>query len=130
VHDAYFGFFSVIHQELDSERSKMGSEPVYLHRKLPQAMGTFREVGPGGHFLGCEHTKKNYLSAFHDSELTDTSSFEQWQTEGSLTTEQRANKIWKRMLQEYEVPALDPVIDEALQEFIRERRSATTDVTN
>lgn len=86
------------------------------------AMDALREVGPGGHFLGCSHTLKNYRTAFHESELADTSSFEQWQAEGSLNAEQRANRIWKRMLREYEEPAIDPAIDEALQAFVRERQ--------
>ncbi|MDK1119043.1 MAG: trimethylamine methyltransferase family protein [Anaerolineae bacterium] len=93
-----------------------------------QAMEALREVGPGGHFLGCNHTQKNYLSAFQDSKLTDTSSFEQWQTEGNMTTEQRANKIWKQMLKEYEAPPLDVTIDEALQAFIQEKKASTADV--
>ncbi len=88
-----------------------------------QALEALREVGPGGHFLGCSHTVKNYRTAFHESELADTSSFEQWQAEGSLSTEQRANRIWKRMLKEYEKPPLDPAVDEALKDFIRQRKA-------
>ena len=76
------------------------------------------EVGPGGHFLGCEHTQRNFRSAFHESELADTASFEQWQLEGELDTEQRANQVWKRMLADYQPPRLDSAIDEALQEFV------------
>jgi trimethylamine---corrinoid protein Co-methyltransferase len=91
-----------------------------------QALDAMREVGPGGHFLGCSHTIRNFRSAFHESELADTSSFEQWQSEGRRTTEQRANKIWKRMLLEYEAPPLDPAIDEALHVFIKERKSGKT----
>lgn len=93
-----------------------------------QALDALREVGPGGHFLGCSHTIGNYRTAFHESELADTSSFEQWQTEGKLTTEQRANKIWKRMLIEYEAPPLDRAIDEALQAFIEEKKTGTAEM--
>jgi len=93
-----------------------------------QALDALREVGPGGHFLGCSHTIGNYRTAFHESELADTSSFEQWQTEGKLTTEQRANKIWKRMLTEYEAPPLDRAIDEALQAFIEEKKTGTAEM--
>ena len=35
---------------------------------------------------------------------------------------QRANKIWKKMLAEYEAPPIDPGIDEALRDFIERRR--------
>lgn len=86
------------------------------------AMDAQREVGPGGHFLGCEHTQTYFRSAFHESKIVDTSSFEQWQLDGELTTERRANAVWKAMLKEYEAPALDPAIDEALRAYMASKR--------
>ena len=77
-----------------------------------QAMDALREVGPVSHFLGSAHTQANFETAFYRSPITDNNSFEQWEQEGSLDTTQRANSIWKRMLNEYEAPALDPAIDE------------------
>jgi trimethylamine--corrinoid protein Co-methyltransferase len=47
--------------------------------------------------------------------------------EGEQDAAQRANKIYKRMLQEYEAPALDPAIDEALTAFIAKRKAAAPD---
>ena len=47
-------------------------------------------------------------------------------TAGS-TPPQRANAIWKRMLAEYEAPPLDPAIDEALLEFIVQRKASMPD---
>ncbi|MEO8207695.1 MAG: trimethylamine methyltransferase family protein [Chloroflexota bacterium] len=35
--------------------------------------------------------------------------------------------MWKRMLQEYEAPPIDPGIDEALQEFIARRKASMPD---
>jgi trimethylamine--corrinoid protein Co-methyltransferase len=92
-----------------------------------QALDAIREVGPGGHFLGCAHTQENFEAAFHQSTIADYSSYEQWSSEGSLNAEQRANVVWKRMLADYEDPGLDPVIDEALQQFMRERRALLPD---
>jgi trimethylamine--corrinoid protein Co-methyltransferase len=43
-----------------------------------QALDAVREVGPGNHFLGCEHTQRNFESAFYRSPLADNKSFEQW----------------------------------------------------
>ena len=40
---------------------------------------------------------------------------------------QRANKLWKRMLQEYQPPAIDPGVDESLQAFIAKRKAAAPD---
>ena len=92
-----------------------------------QAMDALREVGPGSHFLGAAHTQANFQTAFYRSGVADNNSFEQWQQEGSLDAAQRANGIWKRMLQEYEAPPLDPAIDEALVEFIQRRKSQFED---
>lgn len=92
-----------------------------------QAMNALREVGPGSHFLGAAHTRANFKTAFYRSAVADNNSFEQWQQDGSLDAAQRANKIWKRMLKEYEAPPLDPAIDEALLEFIRRRKSEFED---
>lgn len=92
-----------------------------------QAMDAFREVGPGSHFLGSAHTQANFETAFYRSPVSDSNSFEQWESEGSLDAAQRANKIWKKMLHEYEAPALDPAIDEALNAFMTKRKSSFED---
>ena len=92
-----------------------------------QAMDAIREVGPGSHFLGSSHTLANFETAFYQSTIADYSSFEQWSSEGSLTAEQRANGVWKKMLREYVDPGLDPACDEALQEFMARRKSELSD---
>ena len=93
-----------------------------------QALDAIREVGPGQHFLGCAHTQANFERAFYRSSIADNNSFEQWQAEGSLSAEQRANAIWKRMLEEYQPPGLDPSIDEALSEFMQKKKSSMPDM--
>ena len=60
-------------------------------------------------------------------EIADNNSFEQRQEHGSLDAAQRANKVWKRMLAEYEAPPIDPGIDEALTEFIAKRKASFPD---
>jgi len=92
-----------------------------------QALDAIREVGPGSHFLGCAHTQANFETAFYRSNIADNNSYEQWEAEGALDAAQRANKIVKRMLADYEAPALDPAIDEALNEFIAKKKAATPD---
>lgn len=87
-----------------------------------QAMDAMREVGPGNHFLGCAHTQANFESAFYRSITADNNSFEQWQEEGSQDTAQRANGIWKKMLEDYTPPALDPAVDEALLAYIARKK--------
>ena len=92
-----------------------------------QAMDALREVGPGSHFLGSSHTQANFETAFYRSTVADNNSFEQWEADGSLDCAQRANLQWKKMLQEYVAPELDPAIDEALLEFMERRKSSFPD---
>jgi len=88
-----------------------------------QAMDAIREVGPGNHYLGCDHTRRHFENAFYSSKVADYNSFEQWEAEGSLDAAQRANKIYKEMLASYEAPAIDPGVDEALRAFIDKRKA-------
>lgn len=92
-----------------------------------QAMDAIREVGPGKHFLGCAHTQANFKTAFYRSPLADNNSFEQWESEGSKTQEQRANAYWKKLLADYQPPELDPAIDAALVDYIERRKASFPD---
>ena len=92
-----------------------------------QAMDAIREVGPGVHFLGCNHTQNNFKTAFYRSPITDNNSFEQWQSDGSLDHAQRCNARFKKLLAEYEAPPLDPAIDEALVEFVQQKKASMPD---
>ena len=92
-----------------------------------QALDAIREVGPGNHFLGCAHTQVNFKTAFYRSPLADNNSFEQWSSEGSLDQSQRANIKWKKTLDEYQPPLLDPAIDEALLSYMEKRKASFAD---
>ncbi|MFQ5983955.1 MAG: trimethylamine methyltransferase family protein [Alphaproteobacteria bacterium] len=91
------------------------------------AMEAIREVGPGGHYLGCAHTQRHYETAFYRSFTADNNSFEQWQTEGAQDAHTRATEVARRMLDQYEPPPFDPGVDEALEEFIAKRRAELPD---
>ncbi len=92
-----------------------------------QAFEALVEVGPGNHFLGCAHTQANFETAFYRSTVADNNSFEQWEAEGSKTTAARANEIYKKILNEYQAPALDVSIDEALQDFMARKKNSMPD---
>jgi len=92
-----------------------------------QAMDALREVGPGKHFFGAQHTQANFERAFYRSQLADNNRFEQWELEGSLDAAARANSVWKSMLAEYEAPPLDPAIDEALCDYVARRKAEFPD---
>lgn len=92
-----------------------------------QAMDAIRQVGPGSHYLGCDHTQANFQTAFYRSNIADNNSFEQWQAEGEKTAPRRANELARRWLESYEAPAIDPGIDEALKDFIARKKASMPD---
>ena len=92
-----------------------------------QAMDAIREVGPGGHYLGCAHTQANFETAFYRSNVADYNSFEQWSSEGSQEAESRARLRAKQMLDAYRAPEIDIAIDDELRAFIKKRKKALPD---
>ena len=80
------------------------------------------EVGPGGHFFGSAHTLARYETAFYQPFLSDWRNYETWHEDGARTATQRANRIWKQLLEEYERPPLDPAREAALNDFVERRK--------
>ncbi|MFQ5635008.1 MAG: trimethylamine methyltransferase family protein [Gammaproteobacteria bacterium] len=87
-----------------------------------QAMSAVREVGPGGHYLGCEHTQANFKTSFWRSSLLDYRPFETWADNGSPDTFALAHARVERMLAEYTPPAIDQGIEESLMAFVSRRK--------
>ena len=92
-----------------------------------QAMDALREVGPGGHFLGCEHTQANFKSAFWRSDLFDYKPFETWYEEGARDTQALAGERVTKMLGDYQAPDLDAGIRESLESYVARRKSEMPD---
>jgi trimethylamine---corrinoid protein Co-methyltransferase len=92
------------------------------------ALDAFHEVGPGNHFFGCAHTIANYETAFWDSQIADNDPHEKWEAESGQDAAQRANALWKRQLAEFKPPPLDPGIEEALIDFIDQRKASAADM--
>jgi trimethylamine--corrinoid protein Co-methyltransferase len=86
------------------------------------AWDAFQEVGPGQHFLGAQHTLRHYDTAFYQHRVFNMDNYEKWEEEGMQDSYQRANGLWKRWLNEYVPPALDPAIAEELDAFVAHRR--------
>nr|WP_121096288.1 trimethylamine methyltransferase family protein [Roseibaca ekhonensis] len=92
-----------------------------------QAMDALREVGPGGHFLGCAHTQANFKEAFWRSDLLDYKPFETWEEEGARDTQALASARVTKMLGDYQQPALDPAVNEALSDYVARRKASEPD---
>lgn len=109
---------------LDAELLQLMTESMQpmVVNKDTLGFDAIREVGPGGHFFGSPHTLARYEHAFYHPLLSDGRNYETWAEQGRESAELRANRIWKRMLGEYERPALDPAVDEALRDFVARRK--------
>ena len=92
-----------------------------------QAMDAIREVGPGGHFLGCEHTQGNFKTAFWRSDLFDYKPFETWAEEGARDTQALAAERVTKMLGDYQQPDLDIAVSDALHDYVAKRKSEMPD---
>ena len=92
-----------------------------------QAMDAIREVGPGGHYLGCEHTQANFKTAFWRSDLLDYKPFETWYEEGARDTQSLASERVKKLLGDYQAPAIDDGVRESIDEFVAKRKASMPD---
>lgn len=86
------------------------------------ALDAVREVGPAGHFFGAAHTMQRYERAFYSPLVSNWDNYDTWIERGEITARDRANTIWKRMVGEYEQPAIDPAIDDALKDYMERRK--------
>ena len=83
---------------------------------------TIKEVGSGGHFFGTKHTLDRYQDAFYQPILSDWRNFETWSEDGAKSATQRANMVWKQLLNDYEKPPIDQSIEEELEAYVVKRK--------
>jgi len=91
------------------------------------AMDAIREVGPGSHYLGSAHTQANFKEAFWRSDLLDYRPFETWDEDGAKDTQALATTRVAKMLGDYQAPAQDPALTEALHDYVARKKAATPD---
>jgi len=92
-----------------------------------QALDAIREVGPGGHYLGCAHTQKNFKEAFWRTELFDYKPFETWTEEGERDTVALASERVSKMLDTYQKPPIDATVEAALSDYVAEKKASMPD---
>lgn len=78
-------------------------------------------LGAGGHFFGLPHTMDRYETAFYSPFLSDWRNFESWEEAGSVRTADRANGLYKHLLESFEAPPMDPAVAEELDAYIARR---------
>ena len=91
------------------------------------ARDAYEQVEPAGHFLGCDHTMRNYKTAFYDTQLSDSENVENWEDNGAMDMQARAYELWNKMLEDYQAPTIDRDVDEALKEFVAKRKNELPD---
>jgi len=94
------------------------------------AFDAIREVGHNDNFFSASHTLERYETAFYKPFLSDWNNFETWEERGSTTTPERANKIWKQIIDEFAAPPMDVALREELDAFValrKEQGGAPTD---
>lgn len=86
------------------------------------ALEAIHEIGHGGHYFGIQHTQDRYETAFYSPFLSDWSNYENWCDRGALPAIERAHKVWKQIIEEFEAPPLDEAIHDELQCFVEKRK--------
>jgi trimethylamine--corrinoid protein Co-methyltransferase len=109
---------------LDAEMLQMIAaflEPVQVDEDT-LGFEAIRDVGPGGHFFGTQHTMERYETAFYSPMLSDWRNYETWLEAGGEDATRRATRIWQQLLAEYEEPPMDAGTREALDAFVAKRK--------
>jgi trimethylamine--corrinoid protein Co-methyltransferase len=110
---------------LDAEMSQMMEAFLMPSKVNKDTLGVdaIEEVGPAGHFFAAHQTLERYETEHYNPLLSDWRNFESWRDAGSITATQRANTIWKQLLDDYKEPKLAPEVEEELKEFVEKRVS-------
>ncbi len=87
------------------------------------AIEAIRAGNDARHFFGVQHTQDRYETAFYSPYLSDWRNYENWEEAGAVQTPERANRIWKALLAEFEPPPMDPAILEELDAFVARRKA-------
>jgi len=81
------------------------------------ALDVINRVGPGGHFVGEDHTYRHFRKNWAPK-LFDRSSYESWKLAGSLTMEDRTNTKVREIFDTYHPAPLDKRISKKLDSVI------------
>ena len=86
------------------------------------ALDAILETPPGGHFFGAAHTLTRFKTAFHEPITADWRNFETWNLDGAKSATERANLLWKKLLDDFEPPPLDPDVRAAIDDYVDRRK--------
>jgi trimethylamine--corrinoid protein Co-methyltransferase len=84
------------------------------------AVDVIHRVGPNGHYLKDEHTRRYFKSEFWYPNLCDRSSFEDWDMMGRLTMRDRVIDRVRDIAATHEAPPVKPETEEAIRQVLEE----------
>jgi trimethylamine--corrinoid protein Co-methyltransferase len=91
------------------------------------ALEIMAAVGPGGHHLSTSHTAAHCRTEFYQTGLFDRRNYESWLSSGAEDATQRAHRMWREWLEQYQPPPLDRAINDALQSYVNRRERELAD---
>ncbi len=91
--------------------------------ELDPAMDAVREIEPGDHYLGTQHTLANFETAFFMPELMDGESYENWSATGGTDANTRGLNMAQAALNNFVEPALDDAVLAELEDYKGRLRS-------
>lgn len=108
---------------LDVDLIQMVMEFMQPLQTDPDSLGldAIREVGPGGHFFGAQHTLSRYSEAFYSPIVSDWRNNQQWLAAGKPEAWQKANAVYKQALADYQEPSIDVAARDELNDFVDRR---------
>lgn len=125
------GLLSMSYEKFVMDTDLLGALHAYLKgfEVTEDTLGfeALAELGPGKHLFSTAHTMRHYKTAYWDSALDDNQPWETWDEQGGIDMATRANTRWKSLLDSYVPPPLDPGTDDALQDFMAQRKAAMPD---
>jgi trimethylamine---corrinoid protein Co-methyltransferase len=110
---------------LDCDLIQMVKEFLQPIEITEDALGieAIKEVGPGGHFFGAQHTLKRFEKAFYQPIISDWRNNPQWLAAGSPDAYRKANQVYKEALSGYQEPPMDEACRDSLEDYVARRLS-------
>lgn len=81
------------------------------------AADAIRRVGPGGNYLGDEHTFNHFKENF-TGKVTDRNTYDQWKAKGESTMRERCKENIEYILQNHKPEPLTEEVDNKIQEIL------------
>jgi trimethylamine--corrinoid protein Co-methyltransferase len=87
------------------------------------ALDAIRDVGPGGHYFGTQHTLERFREAFYQPIISDWRNYESWVEAGKPEAKEKMIELVDVFLGSYEEPPMDESVKAELEGFVARRKT-------